>query len=246
MWTPKFLNTVVSPCSTPLSWTKVESNEGSLDPTPTVFELTLPHFVWSKIFIDVTRRQTRLVAETAYFFTNISLESFITNIDAKALSMDDEEFEKNMESAKALLAGLSENSDYVDAQTNQTTEQTPNKHTVDPKSKIQEIKSPSREIKSWAEELLEKDSKVLDKIPSVSDLENKGATDLLKEDDPNQLFWDFPYLYSEAGDLAVGDVEDLLSHYKRLVLKYVCLAKGLGEKNPSPLSSVYIFVQAVH
>ncbi|GER40357.1 vacuolar sorting protein 9 domain [Striga asiatica] len=189
-------------------------------------------------YIQRFRRQTRLVAESAYFFTNmLSVESFITNIDAKALSMDDEEFEKNMESAKALLAGLSENSDYVDAQTNQNTKQTPNKQTVDSKSKIQEATSPSREIKSGTEELLEKDSQVLDKIPSVSDLENKGAADLLKEDDLNRLFRDFPYLYSEAGDLAVGDVEDLLSHYKQLVLKYVCLAKGLGEKNPSPLSS---------
>ncbi|KAL8199850.1 hypothetical protein R6Q57_013418 [Mikania cordata] len=39
---------------------------------------------------------------------------------------------------------------------------------------------------------------------------------------------DFGYLYSKAGDLSVGEVDDLLNGYKQLVFKYVCLAKGTG------------------
>lgn len=50
----------------------------------------------------------------------------------------------------------------------------------------------------------------------------------------SRVFQDFPFLYSQAGDLTVSDVEDLLSNYKQLVSKYVSLAKGLGVTNSSP------------
>ncbi|KAF6155509.1 hypothetical protein GIB67_017864 [Kingdonia uniflora] len=43
----------------------------------------------------------------SYFFTNmLSIASFISNINANTLSMEEIEFEKNMESAQALLTGL--------------------------------------------------------------------------------------------------------------------------------------------
>ncbi|KAI3460621.1 hypothetical protein Pfo_017284 [Paulownia fortunei] len=196
-------------------------------------------------YIQRFRRQTRLVAEAAYFFTNmLSVESFITNIDAKALSMDNVEFEKNMESAQALLAGLSESSDNLYSQTNQNFGHIPSTEPVDPKPALNSRKhqhaaahpqSPveSSEIKSRNEELYGKDHLSLDKTP-ISDLENKGAAELLKEEEASQLFRDLPYLYSQAGDLTVGDVEDLLNNYKQLAFKYVCLAKGLGVTTPSP------------
>ncbi|KAL2926102.1 Vacuolar protein sorting-associated protein 9A [Bienertia sinuspersici] len=58
-------------------------------------------------YIQRYRHQSRLVSETAYYFTNIlSAVSFIANIDAQALSMDENEFERNMDSAQALLSGL--------------------------------------------------------------------------------------------------------------------------------------------
>lgn len=37
-------------------------------------------------------------------------------------------------------------------------------------------------------------------------------------------------MYARAGDLTVSDVEDLLSCYKKLVLQYVSLSKGIGVK----------------
>ncbi|KAI3520083.1 hypothetical protein L1887_09305 [Cichorium endivia] len=79
-------------------------------------------------------------------------------------------------------------------------------------------------------ETTEKEVSSVKKKPSVSDLENKGASMLLKDENGMEEFRRFPYLYSEAGDLTVGDVENLLDGYKELVLKYVSLAKGLEDK----------------
>lgn len=140
------------------------------------------------------------MGEAAYFFTNmLSAEAFITNMDGKAISMDETEFEKNMESAQSLLYGLS--TDY---------------------STGQSISENS--------EATEKEVSSVKKNPSVSDLESKGASMLVKDENGMEEFRNFPYLYSEAGDLTVGDVEDLLDGYKELVLKYVSLAKGLEDK----------------
>ncbi|KAI3758044.1 hypothetical protein L6452_05591 [Arctium lappa] len=71
------------------------------------------------------------------------------------------------------------------------------------------------------------DSK-LKEVPSVSDLENKGAAVIVAEENISEKFENFPYLYSKAEDLTIGDVGELLNGYKQLVFKYVCLAKGLG------------------
>ena len=67
---------------------------------------------------------------------------------------------------------------------------------------------------------------LITKVPSLSDLENKGASMILKEDKLNAVFGEFPYLFASVGDLTVGDVEDLLNNYKQLVFKYVSLSKG--------------------
>ncbi|KVI06894.1 vacuolar protein sorting-associated protein 9A-like isoform X1 [Cynara cardunculus var. scolymus] len=68
----------------------------------------------------------------------------------------------------------------------------------------------------------------LKEVPSVSDLENKGAAVIVAEENVSEKFDNFPYLYSKAEDLTIGNVEELLNGYKQLVFKYVCLAKGLG------------------
>ncbi|KAL5984037.1 hypothetical protein ACLOJK_018139 [Asimina triloba] len=58
-------------------------------------------------YIQRYRHQSRLVSEAAYFFINMfSAESFIWSINAKSLSMEEAEFEKNMECARALISGL--------------------------------------------------------------------------------------------------------------------------------------------
>ncbi|KAJ7959082.1 Vacuolar protein sorting-associated protein 9A [Quillaja saponaria] len=189
----------------------IASNEnlpGADEFLPVLIYVTLkanpPQLHSNLLYIQRFRGQSRLVAETAYFFTNIlSAESFISNIDAKAISIDEAEFEKNMETARALLSGLS--TDLHDQ---------PNLN-----DQITGPNSGSKKL-TFADQIT--------KVPSLPDLENKGATMLLKEDPVSQVFQEYPYLFAQVGDLTVSDVEDLLNNYKQLVFKYACLSKGLG------------------
>lgn len=165
------------------------------------------------------------------------------NIDANALSMDETEFESNMQSARALLSGLSEDSDMFNhcdktpvsrAESLEHVQQSLNT------KKHQEPLVQSQHLFGSSEKKLgNKVPSISDleqpyKVPSTSDLENKGASILMKEDQVSQIFQKFPYVFSQAGDLTVSDVEELLDHYKQVVFKYVCLSTGLGLPNLSP------------
>ncbi|KAL4295879.1 hypothetical protein GQ457_12G014990 [Hibiscus cannabinus] len=210
----------------------IASNEnppGADDFLPVLIYVTLkanpPQLHSNLLYIQRFRRQSRLVSEAAYFFTNmLSAEAFISNIDAKALSMEETEFEKNMEFARALLSGVSTDLDGLSSQISQIAGQyqreptesrhhSLNDHAIRPKSS--EGKRSSKEDRSS-----------LTKIPSISELENRGATILLKEDQTSKLFREYPYMFAHAGDLTINDVEDLLNNYKQLVFKYACLLKG--------------------
>lgn len=183
------------------------------------------------LYIQRYRSQSRLVSEAAYFFTNmLSAESFIMNIDAKSLSMEDTEFDKNMEFAQALLFGP-DDADNMPSQSDQslgrhqgTTTQT-------------QVQPQTSESKLRNERSQSKDPYALDKVPSISDLENHGANMLMKDENAKQVFMDFPYLYAKSGDLTISDVEELLNNYKQLVLKYVCLSKGMGVSVTPPSSA---------
>ncbi|KAJ8773414.1 hypothetical protein K2173_028591 [Erythroxylum novogranatense] len=198
------------------------------------------------LYIQRYRRQSRLVGEQAYFFTNmLSAESFISNIDAKLLSMEENEYEKNMEFARALLFGLSSDSDSQSSRSNQNSGNNPE---AESKSKERDtaIQTEVSETKYGSNDVYAKDESLIMKIPSLSDIENRGAAKLLKEDSVSQVFREFPYLFANVGDLTVSDVEDLLNNYKQVVFKYVCLSKGLGVATPSlPPSSYQAHVQPV-
>ncbi|KAI9106451.1 hypothetical protein K1719_021979 [Acacia pycnantha] len=184
-----------------------------------------PQLYSNLLYIQRFRRQSRLVAEAAYFFTNmLSAESFIRNIDAKAISMDEAEFERNMESARAVLSGLSTDLQDQPRLPDQYSEANSRGDPV----KEFALQSTSSESKSENKKVTFADQLPITKIPSLSDLENKGASMLLKEDGVNEVFKEFRYLFARAGDLTVSDVEDLLNNYKQLVIKYVCLSTGLG------------------
>lgn len=72
---------------------------------------------------------------------------------------------------------------------------------------------------------------------SISDLEKKGTAELLEEN-TSKYFQDYPFLFANAGDLTIQDVHSLLNCYKKLVLKYVALSKGVGiHKESVPLST---------
>ncbi|KAK9111693.1 hypothetical protein Scep_019212 [Stephania cephalantha] len=187
------------------------------------------------LYIQRYRRQSRLVSEAAYFFTNmLSAASFIMNIDAKSISMNEIEFEKNMESARALQSGLSTNVDI----SNQTSEDRDTsfesmeyKH-LNVKNEFDNLPSKRHPSPSLAKQSNEnpdmKRQSPVTKIPSVSDLEAKGAAELLKEEQGSKIIQTYPYLYANVNDLTVSDVESLLSSYKELVLKYLCLSKGIA------------------
>nr|GMD40283.1 vacuolar protein sorting-associated protein 9A-like [Ipomoea batatas] len=223
-----------------------ENPPGADDFLPVLIYVTIkanpPQLHSNLLYIQRFRHETRLVSEAAYFFTNIlSAESFIRNIDAKALSMDETEFESNMQSAQAVLYGLSADSyDIISHNTqNQPGEVVAPKQALNTNNRQASALQPEltiepSEAKPRNEDQYVKDQPSTDKTPSISDLENKGAAMIMKEDNADDFFQNFPYFYSQAGILTVGDVEELLNNYKQLVFKYVCLSKGLGIDVPSP------------
>lgn len=211
-----------------------------------ILQANPPQLHSNLLYIQRYRWQSRLVAETAYFFTNIlSAESFILNIDANALSMDEVEFQNNMESARVILSGLSAESDDTSSQSDKNlidraepTEPkqqgfTTKKH-QDPKVQPHFSVGSSEAKLGNKEEASGKDQQTISNVLSTSDLENIGASMLVMEDQVSQIFQDFPYLFSQAGDLTVSNVEELLDNYKQLVFRYVCLSKGMGISIPSP------------
>lgn len=185
------------------------------------------------LYIQRYRRESKLIGEAAYFFTNIfSAESFISNIDAKSISMDEAEFEKNMESARARISGLGSQSYQTGhgAAPPPRDESTVHKiQMLNPKRENTLFQSKSSDSLSGINEISNSNSEIpMKKAESISDLENKGAT-LLKDSEASKIFQEYPYIFASAGDLRIGDVEGLLNNYKQLVFKYVCLSKGLGD-----------------
>jgi len=52
-------------------------------------------------FIKLYRRQTKLISEAEYYFTNlVSAKTFIIELNAKSLSIDEIKFEECMQAAK--------------------------------------------------------------------------------------------------------------------------------------------------
>eukprot|EP01018_Ginkgo_biloba_P035530 Gb_22502 [translate_table: standard] len=195
------------------------------------------------LYIQRYRRQSRLVSEAAYFFTNlVSAASFIENIDAKSLSMDEGEFERNMQAARLALNGTTSidhsipdvlhfTSDSTEPKT-----QAPKVHQKEGNEELQPIVGEHLITQTSAKQApvfvgYNDKRNVKDNLEeskmSVLKLENKGAVAVLNADRTGQLFRHYPFLYASAGDLRVEDVESLLSAYKELVLKYVSLSKAV-------------------
>ncbi|MED6131360.1 Vacuolar protein sorting-associated protein 9A [Stylosanthes scabra] len=217
-----------------------DSPPGADDFLPVLIYVTIkanpPQLHSNLLYIQRFRRQSRLAGEAAYYFTNmLSVESFISNIDAKALSMDESEFERNMEFARTLLSGLSANnqdssSPYQNHGNQPRPEDTKHKKRAS-NDNIDALLQTAPSLPKY--ENKKADESLITKVPSLSELENKGANMLLKEDKVNEVFREYPYLFASVGDLTIGDVEDLLNNYKQLVFKYVCLSKGLGVSTKS-------------
>ena len=155
--------------------------------------------------------------------------------------MDEGEFERNMESARALLSGLTstvENSANESSSSSKPIEyaqQALNQGEKDSTRQLHISREASATKSGSKVDPHMNDQASKTKSMSISDLEEKGAAVILKEDSFKNIIQEFPYVFANFGDLTLHDVEDLLNNYKKLVFKYVCLAKGLGVA-PSPPS----------
>lgn len=227
---------------------------GADDFLPVLIYVTIkanpPQLHSNLLYIQQYRRQSRLVSEAAYFFTNlVSAESFIKNMDAKSLSMDEREFEKNMQTAKLLLNGTTSQVNYPANHSSVEAVQFMSESTI-PKMQVHELhqKDGNEELQPPGEyqasrmsekqppvsigkmdqsnEAHAKDSSEASRM-SVQKLEDKEAAAVLHAAHTGQLIREYPFLYASAGDLRVEDVETLLIAYKELVLKYVSLSKAV-------------------
>ncbi|KAG2541942.1 hypothetical protein PVAP13_9NG665700 [Panicum virgatum] len=185
------------------------------------------------LYIQRYRRQTRLVSDAQYFFTNIlSAESFIWNIDGESLSMNELDFQRKMDWARERLLGLSADSENQDNQANPDVQERRSQNLKANRSS--DVSLSLKDPIQGSGQDMRRDSDVsvggkpVERVQSVSDLENKGATELLNHDDLNKKFQEYPYLFARAGDLTIADVESLLNSYKHLVVRYVALAQGMG------------------
>lgn len=218
----------------------IASNEhppGADEFLPVLIYVTLkanpPQLHSNLLYVQRYRRQSRLVSEAAYFFTNmLSAESFISNIDAKSLSMDETEFEENMESARALVSGLATN---IDGEASEVERDGYGYGYMKSKAKLNGTnrKNSMPFLKEHLPRGSERDEAVITRKPSISDLEKKGAAEILNEEKERKAFEGYPYLYAHAGDLTINDVELLLNGYKQLVVKYVCLSRGMNVASQS-------------
>ncbi|KAJ8490862.1 hypothetical protein OPV22_012583 [Ensete ventricosum] len=214
----------------------ISSNEnppGADEFLPVLIYVTIkanpPQLHSNLLYIQRYRRQSRLVSEAAYFFTNIlSAESFIWNIDAQALTMDEIEFQKKMESARAHLLGLSTGTEHQQTETNLDAmeERLKSNRELDNTASVEEHHVPSQSY-GINKDVDGKYNPLYNRL-SISDLEKKGTTDLLKEENVNKYFQEYPFLFANAGDLTVDDVGSLLNCYKQLVLRCVALSKGMS------------------
>lgn len=185
------------------------------------------------LYIQRYRRQTRLVSEAQYFFTNIlSAESFIWNIDGESLSMNELDFQRRMDSARERMLGLSADSEYQDNQANPDVQDRrsqslgANRNSDASLSLKDHVQGSGQDMRRDSDVTVS--GKQIEQVQSISDLEKKGTAELLNEDDLNKKFQEYPFLFARAGDLTIADVESLLNSYKQLVLRYVALAQGMG------------------
>lgn len=227
---------------------------GADDFLPVLIYVTIkanpPQLHSNLLYIQQYRRQSRLVSEAAYFFTNlVSAESFIKNMDAKSLSMDEREFEKSMQTAKLLLNGTTSHVNYPANHSSAEAVQFMSESTI-PKMQVHKLhqKEGNEELQPLGEyqasimsakqppvsigkmdqsnEAYAKDSSEASRV-SAQKLEEKEAAAVLHTAHSGQLIREYPFLYASAGDLRVEDVETLLIAYKELVLKYVSLSKAV-------------------
>ncbi|KAH9781950.1 VPS9 domain-containing protein [Citrus sinensis] len=169
-------------------------------------------------FIQLYRRQAMLVSEAAYYFTNlVSAKTFILDLNAKSLSMEETEFEKSMQAARlANKVTLIEESTTSNGIKTLGEQGHPERHDV---TRI-EASAMSNDRKS-----LEEQRGV---GPSQRIYGNNTITSgELQTPKISGGGYGYPFMEAEASRLTTGDVEKLLSVYKDVVRKYTNLCRAV-------------------
>lgn len=183
------------------------------------------------LYIQRYRFRSRLVGEVAYYFTNIlSAESFIWNINAKSLSMNELEFQKKMESARAFLPLFLSNTcgDMKFECKDNKMDKIKTSKSIGYQSSLMRS---SHQFHSQSSEV-GKDPSIANQQP-VSVSKTQGDSNPLEEQELARYFVEYPFLYASVDDLTIKDVETLLHSYKKIVVDYVLLSKGKTNANPS-------------
>ncbi|KAK6937935.1 RABX5, catalytic core helical domain [Dillenia turbinata] len=186
-------------------------------------------------FIQLYRRQDKLISESAYYFTNlVSAKSFIVDLNAKSLSMDETEFQRCMDAARTA-------NEVMPVSQSMSWEMQALAGHKDPSS--------SSSLRSI-------ETSVTGKLVSFCSLGPQNSScypsvliarvnDLVMSPDISLSgSKEYPFLEAEAGELTVGDVEKLLGLYKEVVTKYTRLCRAVGgqtfsnRQSPAPLGSV--------
>eukprot|EP00249_Psilotum_nudum_P018553 c26861_g1_i1 orf=524-2221(-) len=225
---------------------------GADDFLPVLIYVTMkanpPQLHSNLLYIQRYRHNSRLVSEAAYFYTNlVSAESFIENLEASSISMEEGEFEIKMQAANEVAAGAKKYPHSVEpvpsavdiTHSNQTASQKVQRDAFGVSVSIEnnELTSRTREnvdnqgpsFKFASEEATTSIPKISHSKVSITSLEAKGALAVLHADRTGRLGKDYPFLYASVGDLRVQDVETLLNEYKELVLRYYSLCKTVEE-----------------
>ncbi|XP_057469619.1 vacuolar protein sorting-associated protein 9A-like isoform X2 [Actinidia eriantha] len=179
-----------------------DSVPGADDFLPVLIYVTIkanPPLLHSNLkFIQLYRRQEKLVSEEAYYFTNlVSVKSFIVDLEAKSLSMDETVFEENMQTARLAITG-------AQVQLLPALKET---------AALPNSSSRMRNRVTQNEPL-----PTMDDIVGLAARTDPGPSTGMQGDETNM---------NEAGELTIGDVEKLLSLYKDVVKKYTNLCTAV-------------------
>ncbi|KAG8493919.1 hypothetical protein CXB51_011272 [Gossypium anomalum] len=77
------------------------------------------------------------------------------------------------------------------------------------------------------------------KVPSISKLENQGATMLLQEDQTRKVFRECPYMFVHFSDLKINDVEDL-NNLNNLSSRLGSVSATIPSSSPPALAQEHV------
>ncbi|CAL5398722.1 unnamed protein product [Camellia sinensis] len=163
-------------------------------------------------FIQLYRRQAKLVSEAAYYFTNlVSAKSFIVDLDAKSLSINETEFQESMQTARLAITGAQIKFPLA-------------------LHKTEALPVPSTRGRGHNEVTQNEPSPLctLDEVVDLVGQSDLGPSKVMQGREANINGGScYPFMEAEAGELTIGDVEKLLNLYKDVVKKYTSLCSAV-------------------